>query len=82
MRVAEPGQCSRAEADFAAPTWFAVLLTRVAPEPIIRKLNQTAFATADPPSVQERHGDPRLSMSAYALSGHSPLTRLLQGKAE
>jgi len=31
-------------ADFEAPTWFAVFLPRGASEPIIRKLNQTAFA--------------------------------------
>jgi len=41
-------------ADFEAPTWFAVFLPRGASEPIIRKLNQAAFATADTPSVQER----------------------------
>jgi len=41
-------------ADFEAPTWFAVFLLRGASEPIIRKLNQAAFATADTPSVQER----------------------------
>jgi tripartite-type tricarboxylate transporter receptor subunit TctC len=40
-------------ADFEAPTWFAVFLPRGA-EPIIHKLNQAAFATADTPSVQER----------------------------
>jgi tripartite-type tricarboxylate transporter receptor subunit TctC len=40
--------------DFEAPTWFAVFLPRGAPEPIIRKFNQAAFATADTPSVQER----------------------------
>jgi hypothetical protein len=34
--------------------WFAVFLPRGASEPIIRKLNQAAFATADTPSVQER----------------------------
>ena len=39
---------------FEAPTWFAVFLPRGASEPIIRKLNQAAFATADTPSVQER----------------------------
>ena len=39
---------------FGAPTWFAVFLPRGASEPIIRKLNQAAFATADTPSVQER----------------------------
>jgi hypothetical protein len=33
-------------ADFEAPTWFAVFLPRGASEPIIRKLNQAAFATA------------------------------------
>jgi hypothetical protein len=37
-----------------APTWLAVFLPRGASEPIIRKLNQAAFATADTPSVQER----------------------------
>ena len=41
-------------ADFEAPTWFAVFLPRGGSEPIIRKLNQAAFATADTPSVQER----------------------------
>ena len=41
-------------ADFEAPTWFAVFLPRGASEPIIRKLNQAAFATAHTPSVQER----------------------------
>jgi tripartite-type tricarboxylate transporter receptor subunit TctC len=41
-------------ADFEAPTWFAVLRPRGAPEPIIGKLNQPAFAIADTPSVQER----------------------------
>jgi Tripartite tricarboxylate transporter family receptor len=41
-------------ADFEAPTWFAVFLPRGASEPIFRKLNQAAFATADTPSVQER----------------------------
>jgi tripartite-type tricarboxylate transporter receptor subunit TctC len=40
-------------ADFEAPTWFAVFLPRGASEPIICKLNQAAFATADTPSVQE-----------------------------
>src|SRR5260370_27181312 len=39
---------------FEAPTWFAVFLPRGASEPIIRKLNQAAFATAGTPSVQER----------------------------
>ena len=34
-------------ADFEAPTWFAVFLPRGASEPIFRKLNQAAFATAD-----------------------------------
>jgi hypothetical protein len=33
-------------ADFEAPSWFAVFLPRRASEPIIRKLNQAAFATA------------------------------------
>jgi tripartite-type tricarboxylate transporter receptor subunit TctC len=37
-----------------APTRFTVFLPRGASEPIIRKLNQAAFATADTPSVQER----------------------------
>jgi tripartite-type tricarboxylate transporter receptor subunit TctC len=41
-------------ADFEAPTWFAVFLPRGASEPIIRKLNQAAFVTADTPSVQGR----------------------------
>jgi tripartite-type tricarboxylate transporter receptor subunit TctC len=41
-------------ADFEAPTWFAVFLPGGASEPIISKLNQAAFATADTPSVQER----------------------------
>jgi len=41
-------------ADFEAPTWFAVFLPRGASEPIICKLNQAAFGTADTPSVQER----------------------------
>jgi len=41
-------------ADFEAPTWFAVFLPRGASEPIFRKLNQAAFATAHTPSVQER----------------------------
>jgi tripartite-type tricarboxylate transporter receptor subunit TctC len=40
-------------ADVEAPIWFAVFLPRAASEPIIRKLNQAAFATADTPSVQE-----------------------------
>jgi hypothetical protein len=40
--------------DIAAPTWFAVFLPRGAPEPIVRKLNQAASATADTPSVQKR----------------------------
>jgi tripartite-type tricarboxylate transporter receptor subunit TctC len=39
-------------ADFEAPTWFAVFLPCGASEPIIRKLNQAAFATADTPSVE------------------------------
>jgi tripartite-type tricarboxylate transporter receptor subunit TctC len=39
---------------FEAPTWFAVFLPRGASEPIIRKLNQAAVATADTPSVRER----------------------------
>jgi tripartite-type tricarboxylate transporter receptor subunit TctC len=39
---------------FEAPSWFAVFLPRGASEPIIRKLDQAAFATADTPSVQER----------------------------
>jgi len=34
-------------ADIKAPTWFAVFLPRGASEPIIRKLNRAAFATAD-----------------------------------
>jgi hypothetical protein len=41
-------------ADFEAPTWFAVFLSRGPSEPIIRKLNQATFATADTRSVQER----------------------------
>jgi tripartite-type tricarboxylate transporter receptor subunit TctC len=41
-------------ADFEASTWFAVFLPRGASEPIIRKLSQASFATADTPSVQER----------------------------
>ena len=41
-------------ADFEAPTWFAAFLARGTSEPIIRKLNQAAFATADTPSVQQR----------------------------
>jgi len=41
-------------ANFEAPAWFAVFLPRGASEPIFRKLNQAAFATADTPSVQER----------------------------
>jgi tripartite-type tricarboxylate transporter receptor subunit TctC len=41
-------------ADFEAPPWFAVFLPRGASEPIIRKLNQAAFATADTRSLQER----------------------------
>jgi hypothetical protein len=44
---------SRRLADFAAPTWFAAFLPRGASEPIIRRLNQAAFATADTPSLQE-----------------------------
>jgi tripartite-type tricarboxylate transporter receptor subunit TctC len=44
----------RGLADFEAPTWFAVFLPHGASEPIIRKFNQAAFATADTPSVQER----------------------------
>ena len=50
----EPGCHEQGFADFEAPTWFAVFLPRGASEPIIRKLNQAAFATADTPSVQER----------------------------
>jgi hypothetical protein len=46
-------------ADFEAPTWFAAFLPRGASEPIIRKLNQAAFATGDTPSVQERGGKSR-----------------------
>jgi hypothetical protein len=38
-------------AAFEAPTWFPVFLPRGASEPIFRKLNQAAFATADTPSV-------------------------------
>ena len=45
---------SRGLGVFEAPPWFAVFLPRGAPEPIIRKLNEAAFATADTPSVQER----------------------------
>jgi len=41
-------------ADFEAPTWFAVFLLRGASGPIIRKLNQGAFATADTRSEQKR----------------------------
>jgi tripartite-type tricarboxylate transporter receptor subunit TctC len=44
----------QALAGFEAPTWFAVFLPRGASEPIIRKLDHAAFATADTPSVQER----------------------------
>jgi hypothetical protein len=52
-------------ADFATPT-FAAFLPRGASEPIIRKLNQGAFATADTPSVQERLNVRRTaSRSAY-----------------
>jgi tripartite-type tricarboxylate transporter receptor subunit TctC len=36
------------------PTWFAVFRPRGASEPIIRRLNQAAFATADTQSVLER----------------------------
>ena len=57
MYAALPNLASAHEqglADFEAPTWFAVFLPRGASEPIIRKLNQAAFATADTPSVQER----------------------------
>jgi tripartite-type tricarboxylate transporter receptor subunit TctC len=35
------------------PTWFAVFLPRGVSEPIIRKLNQAAFATSNTRSVQE-----------------------------
>jgi tripartite-type tricarboxylate transporter receptor subunit TctC len=55
--VALPNLASAHEqrlADFEAPTWFAAFLPRGASEPIIRKLNQATFATADTPSVQER----------------------------
>jgi tripartite-type tricarboxylate transporter receptor subunit TctC len=41
-------------AGFQAPTWFAVFLPGGPSEPIIRKLNQAAFATADTPSMQGR----------------------------
>jgi hypothetical protein len=44
---------SRACGFFEAPTWFAVFLSRGASEPIIRKLNRAAFATAHTPSVQK-----------------------------
>ena len=57
MYAALPNLASAHEqglADFEAPTWFAVFLPRGASEPIIRELNQAAFATADTPSVQER----------------------------
>jgi tripartite-type tricarboxylate transporter receptor subunit TctC len=37
-------------AAFEAPTWLAVFLPRGTSAPIIRKLNQAAFATADTPS--------------------------------
>ena len=53
-RQSEQGLSEQGLADFEAPTWFAVFLPRGASEPIIRKLNQAAFATADTPSVQER----------------------------
>jgi tripartite-type tricarboxylate transporter receptor subunit TctC len=39
--------------DFEARTWFAVFRPRGASAPIIRKLNQAAFATGDTPSAQE-----------------------------
>jgi tripartite-type tricarboxylate transporter receptor subunit TctC len=42
-------------ADFEAPTWFTVFPRRGASEPVIRKLNHAAFATADTPSVQKCH---------------------------
>jgi Tripartite tricarboxylate transporter family receptor len=48
------GIVGRDFADFEVPTWFAVFLPRGASEPIICKLNQAAFGTADTPSVQER----------------------------
>jgi tripartite-type tricarboxylate transporter receptor subunit TctC len=50
----EQGCHEQGLADFAAPTWFAVILPRGSSEPIIRKLNQAALATLDMPSVQER----------------------------
>jgi tripartite-type tricarboxylate transporter receptor subunit TctC len=34
---------------FEAPTWFTVFLPRGASEPIIRKLDQAAFAAAGVP---------------------------------
>jgi hypothetical protein len=43
----EQGYRRRGLADFEASTWFAVFLPRGASEPIIRKLNQAAFATAE-----------------------------------
>jgi tripartite-type tricarboxylate transporter receptor subunit TctC len=57
MYAALPNLASAHErglADFEAPTCFAVFLPRGASEPIIRKLDRAAFATADTPSVQER----------------------------
>jgi Tripartite tricarboxylate transporter family receptor len=58
-------------ADFEAPTWFAVFLPRGASEPIIRKLNQAAFATADTPSVQERPNVIEIATAIIAL-GREP----------
>jgi tripartite-type tricarboxylate transporter receptor subunit TctC len=50
----EQGAHEQGLGGFEAPTWLAVFLPRGASEPIIRKLNQAAFATADTPSAQER----------------------------
>jgi tripartite-type tricarboxylate transporter receptor subunit TctC len=65
-------------ADFEAPTWFAVFLPRGASEPIIRKLNQAAFATADTPSLRRRidpatchHDRPRRTMTTRAVGALS-----------
>jgi tripartite-type tricarboxylate transporter receptor subunit TctC len=42
-------------ADFEAPTWFAVFLSRGASEPIIRKLNQAAFGAAASMTARSGH---------------------------
>jgi Tripartite tricarboxylate transporter family receptor len=59
-------------ADFEAPTWFAVFLPRGASEPIIRKLNQAAFATADTPSAPARACSDEIDAPAGVIAGLDP----------